>query len=701
MELKYFSFLFLSLFVLGFSFQVKADTLDTTPPVISLLGSATVNLTVGDSYTDAGATALDDVDGDITSHIVVVNPVDTSTAGTYTVTYNVSDAAGNNATQVTRTVIVSNPLPPALNETFIIRNGNTIIWQGTTPLPANGTISVTDSNHTAHDVNARSVLGVLYALDQTNNSFALSNIQYFDSFSSFYLKCLQPAGGANLCDNWQFAVGSVSPFTSIDTTILNGGETVGIYFGSSHQVVLSSLSVMTNENFTATAQSYDYVTNTWNPLTAETIGVTLPNPTDQWNPTVVATFPVNSSGVATITLANPNTYTIGIVEDFYFPSYTIVVQRPAVGGTTPDTSTPVTTPTISFSVPKALAYLKANQSNDGSFGNSDLYTDWAAIAFAAANYTDSSRDLLLSYVHQHAKLFTLLTDNERRTMALLALGQNPYNFENINYIDSITKSFDGTQFGDPNLVNDDIFALIPLTSSGYSAYNDMITKDIAFIVSKQATDGSWETSVDLTAAAVQALSPYEKVSGVTDALTKAKTYLTSKQNSDGSFGTIFTSSWVIQALKPSNSTDYLAKQQSVDGAALSGSETKQNRIWATSYAIPASLNMSWGEILKSVEKPIIETPTPEIIPVANPIIVVPEKKVLGEKITADATDSNKKVSTVKKIEKPEPIITSTINPDEKPVQNSTPVTSPKQFPKTIAIIATLLVLAAIITRFVL
>lgn len=80
---------------------------DTTPPVITLLGEDPVNLYVGDTYEDAGATALDDVDGDITNSIVVVNPVDTSIAGTYTITYNVSDAAENPAEEVTRTVIVN------------------------------------------------------------------------------------------------------------------------------------------------------------------------------------------------------------------------------------------------------------------------------------------------------------------------------------------------------------------------------------------------------------------------------------------------------------------------------------------------------------------------------------------------------------------------------------------------------------------
>ena len=82
-------------------------TFDETPPVITLLGSNPVSIFVGQTYTDAGATALDNYDGVITSSIVTVNPVNTAIAGTYTVTYNATDAHGNAATQVTRTVIVS------------------------------------------------------------------------------------------------------------------------------------------------------------------------------------------------------------------------------------------------------------------------------------------------------------------------------------------------------------------------------------------------------------------------------------------------------------------------------------------------------------------------------------------------------------------------------------------------------------------
>ncbi|MBJ2129055.1 DUF5011 domain-containing protein [Alteromonas sp. IB21] len=79
---------------------------DTAKPVIILLGDASVTITEGDTYTDAGATASDNVDGDISGNIVVAGLVDTSTPATYIITYNVSDSAGNQADEVVRTVIV-------------------------------------------------------------------------------------------------------------------------------------------------------------------------------------------------------------------------------------------------------------------------------------------------------------------------------------------------------------------------------------------------------------------------------------------------------------------------------------------------------------------------------------------------------------------------------------------------------------------
>src|SRR6056297_788770 len=82
------------------------EVVDTTAPVITLNGSATVTITEGDTYTDEGATAYDIVDGDITTEIVKTGEVDTTTARTYYINYNVSDAAGNPAEEVIRTINV-------------------------------------------------------------------------------------------------------------------------------------------------------------------------------------------------------------------------------------------------------------------------------------------------------------------------------------------------------------------------------------------------------------------------------------------------------------------------------------------------------------------------------------------------------------------------------------------------------------------
>ncbi|RPG58095.1 MAG: DUF5011 domain-containing protein, partial [Flavobacteriaceae bacterium TMED81] len=70
---------------------------DTTPPSITILGDETIYLAVGDSYSDAGATALDNYDLDITSAITQSGSVDTAVVGTYYIVYNATDSNGNSA----------------------------------------------------------------------------------------------------------------------------------------------------------------------------------------------------------------------------------------------------------------------------------------------------------------------------------------------------------------------------------------------------------------------------------------------------------------------------------------------------------------------------------------------------------------------------------------------------------------------------
>src|SRR5574344_157630 len=79
---------------------------DSVSPVITMNGSDIV-IRMNSTYTDLGATATDNIDGDITANIVTVSSVDVTSKGTYTVTYNVSDKAGNKATEVVRNVSIT------------------------------------------------------------------------------------------------------------------------------------------------------------------------------------------------------------------------------------------------------------------------------------------------------------------------------------------------------------------------------------------------------------------------------------------------------------------------------------------------------------------------------------------------------------------------------------------------------------------
>jgi hypothetical protein len=83
---------------------VVSNALDTTPPVITLNGSSTITLNVGDTYHEPGATAFDNVDGNLTSSIVISGTPDMTSPTTNYVIYTVTDSSGNTAS-TTRTVI--------------------------------------------------------------------------------------------------------------------------------------------------------------------------------------------------------------------------------------------------------------------------------------------------------------------------------------------------------------------------------------------------------------------------------------------------------------------------------------------------------------------------------------------------------------------------------------------------------------------
>lgn len=311
-----------------------------------------------------------------------------------------------------------------------------------------------------------------------------------------------------------------------------------------------------------------------------------------------------------------------------------------------------------FSIKNAINFLSLNQEEDGSFGNS-MYTDWVSIGIAKTKEekTEKLKSALVDYIKNEKFKGVSITDYERHAMAFMALGINPYDGTDVNYISKIVNSFDGEQTGDKLLINDDIFGLIVLQNAGYDKNDEIILKTISNILKSQLPDGSWG-SVDMTSAGIMALDNFKKVDGVNDSIEKAYKFI-KKGEKDGNYGNAFSSSWAMQAFSLRDyysdevyrTLQFLAHEQYNEDGYIK-EESNENRIWATAYAIPAVLNLSWTEIMESFPKQEIEL-IKETIP---PILTVNKKtnvKVLQtlkpetissnsdtNNITIDSNDSN-------------------------------------------------------------
>ena len=100
--------------IVGTEVTRTVNVVDTTGPVITLKGEAVVTHEAGSSYTDAGASATDVVDGDLSGLVEVEGAVDTGKLGVYGLSYTVKDTQGNAGTQVVRTVEVVDTTGPVI-----------------------------------------------------------------------------------------------------------------------------------------------------------------------------------------------------------------------------------------------------------------------------------------------------------------------------------------------------------------------------------------------------------------------------------------------------------------------------------------------------------------------------------------------------------------------------------------------------------
>jgi len=226
-------------------------------------------------------------------------------------------------------------------------------------------------------------------------------------------------------------------------------------------------------------------------------------------------------------------------------------------------------------IDRAVSYLSSIQNEDGSVGS---YSDsaWVAIALSTAGIDPAGwgKHSILDYIKDNpdelVASFNLPADLARNILAIVAAGQDPYSFgigndivTNGNYVKSLLDTYDGSQFGVTDSINEDCWAVIALSGAGYKPDDEIIINTADFIKSNRGTDNGWswaapvneyyyESDPDNTAAAIMALacagetadSPY---------ITAGLEYLKNIQAPSGgfsSYGVVNTGStaWVISAL---------------------------------------------------------------------------------------------------------------------------------------------------------
>ncbi|MBP9732509.1 MAG: DUF4430 domain-containing protein, partial [Candidatus Magasanikbacteria bacterium] len=394
-------------------------------------------------------------------------------------------------------------------------------------------------------------------------------------------------------------------------TLTEGDEILIQYNTTPLKLELSTTTPVVGDSITLSVFEFG-LDEFWNPI---------------WMPSTNSIITINGevtevpSSTLNLSITTTSLYTLRVEKTGY-----VTREVTFTAGTAPEPTTPPssgnsggsggsngqnTTPAQSM-----INFLDTKQNTDGSFGTTAFLSDWAAIAYGAWTGSSLGESKLTNYLLTNPSPLdgpNETTNYARRAMALMALGINPYTGTQTNYINEIIKGFDGTQFGEMGLINDDIFALTPLLRSGYSTNDALIVSTTKYIIANQDTNGSFG-SIDLTGAAAQALSELSSIPGVSEALTKAKNYLTLAQQADGGFGNVYATGWVMQGIAAlgENSTNwnnngntpvtYIQSKQASDGGMLSG-DTDSNRIWATSYALPGILNKPWHTILTSFSKP--------------------------------------------------------------------------------------------------
>lgn len=263
----------------------------------------------------------------------------------------------------------------------------------------------------------------------------------------------------------------------------------------------------------------------------------------------------------------------------------------------------------------AIGFLKADSENQAETDKGIQYLKlqpqdaWSLMALTANGENSIDFNSLKSITEKSA------TNYAKSILALTAGGKDPASFGNENYVEKLKSYFQNSQFGDENLLNDDIWAVLALGSVGQENLSQVQTaKD--YIINHQNSDGGWGYGISApsdtndTAAALMALLE-AGIQNSSSVIQKALAYLKSAQNEDGGFsysaGFVSDScsdAWVTSAiykLGQDPATDWVKNSRNVLQSLKSFQDADGGFWWqkagdnkfCTAFAILALLNKSY------------------------------------------------------------------------------------------------------------
>ncbi len=314
---------------------------DGDKPVITLVGMDTVYVeqNASPAYSTAGATAFDGSQGDLTSSLIMTADLDQTLPGIYYEDWNVSDASGNPAAQITRVIyVVADQTAPVItvngSADSTIEVGSSWVDLGATAIDnkegdISSAIVITDN------VNAN-VLGdytVVYSIqdNQGNASTATRNIHVVDTENPVITNANADKSGAcwsvevqlqnifadltSATDNYN-SIGNGLAFKA-NPAAAQGGAAVDTRFQGTATVTYTA----TDESGNVTTQCVDYVVRDYVPpvIDLRTLDIVYHPVGSIYTPVApTATDNLyNSTEISLTGTSNVDGFTLGTYQDEY------------------------------------------------------------------------------------------------------------------------------------------------------------------------------------------------------------------------------------------------------------------------------------------------------------------------------------------------------------------------------------------------